>query len=97
MIYIAGDMFGAFLRQRQSMDLMWNGQAGLNVWGIGQIGALFAWVPLLVDMACSAAQRFTWRDRPQERQPEGCTDGAGKNTSSAGNKEGNGAPDNVCV
>jgi hypothetical protein len=35
----------------QRRDLDWDGQTGQNDWGVGQIGAPFAWAPLLFDMA----------------------------------------------
>jgi len=34
---------------RGIMDYLWNGQTDVNKWGIGQIGAPFAWAPVLVD------------------------------------------------
>lgn len=35
---------------RRGMNLLSDGEAGENLWGVGQIAALFAWVPLLVEM-----------------------------------------------
>ena len=46
--------FQAILNQRQAMDILWDGQTEKNFWGIGQVGAPLAWLPLLIDMSCSA-------------------------------------------
>jgi hypothetical protein len=50
LIYEALHLFRDMLEQRQGMNLLWEDQIGQNVWGIGQIAALFSWVPLIVDM-----------------------------------------------
>ncbi|KAI9775364.1 MAG: hypothetical protein M1839_001280 [Geoglossum umbratile] len=53
MVWVAVDSFQGTLLERRGMDLVWDGQTGENAWGIGQIGALFTWVPLLIDLAWS--------------------------------------------
>jgi hypothetical protein len=46
-------------RQRDDLDKIWDGQTGQNAWGVGQIGAPFAWAPLLLDMVCAVCTS-TW-------------------------------------
>jgi len=53
---------------RYGMDILWKGETGYNKWGVGQIGALFAWAPLLIDMIYDGLDRIkrwccTCRDR----------------------------------
>ena len=38
------------MRQRRAMIMLSDGTTGENLWNVGQIGALFAWAPLLVEM-----------------------------------------------
>jgi hypothetical protein len=68
MVWIAVDSFRGILLQRWGMDLIWDGQTGVNEWGIGQIGALFTWAPLLTDLAWSGVHdiRQWLGGRPQE-------------------------------
>ena len=73
MVWVAVDSFLESLLQRWGMDLVWNGQTEANAWGIGQIGALFTWVPLLIDLAWSGVHEIRqWLGgRAQEgTQPE---------------------------
>jgi hypothetical protein len=60
--YEVGSSFLSLLTVRSGMTTLWNDQTNVNTWGIGQVGAPFAWAPLLVDMAyegCGRLQR--WR------------------------------------
>ena len=54
---------------RASMDSVWHGKTGVNSWSIGQIGAPFAWVPLLVDMTYDGIERIkrSWQSRSNAR------------------------------
>lgn len=42
------------MRYRRTMILISDGKTGENFWGVGQIGALFTWAPLLVEMSYTA-------------------------------------------
>lgn len=42
------------MRQRRLMILLSDGATGEDLWNVGQIGAVFAWAPLLVDMGYNA-------------------------------------------
>jgi hypothetical protein len=56
-VFLASDALRSFqslLTQRQAMNILWYGQTENNFWGIGQIGAPLAWLPLLIDMSRSA-------------------------------------------
>jgi hypothetical protein len=61
MVWVAVSSFRRTLLQRWGMDLIWDGQTGENAWGIGQIGALFTWVPLLIDLAWSGVRDMCQR------------------------------------
>jgi hypothetical protein len=50
---MAGSLLEIIMRERRTMILLSNGRTGEHVWGVGQIGALFAWAPLLVEMSWS--------------------------------------------
>jgi hypothetical protein len=52
---LALSLLGRIMRERRAMTLMSDGKPAENVWGVGQIGALFAWAPLLVDLVYDAA------------------------------------------
>ena len=59
---------GAFLLDgifegRRGMILTSNDKYGENLWGIGQIAALFVWAPLLVEMGYTAVSG--WKSRPR--------------------------------
>jgi hypothetical protein len=57
------------------MDIIWSGQTGINQWGIGQIGAPFAWAPLIIDISCSGYERLrSWckSKRNKTSQHEQC-------------------------
>ena len=58
MMYEAINSFVDMIIVRASMDLVWHGQTGVNSWSIGQIGAPFAWIPLLVDMMYDGIKRI---------------------------------------
>ena len=60
---------------RSGMDNIWSGQTGINQWGIGQIGAPFAWAPLIADISCSGFERLrSWckSKRSKTSQREQC-------------------------
>jgi hypothetical protein len=60
--YIAINSSQDLMTQRGGMDVLWDGNTGKDFWGIGQIGAPFAWAPLLIDMAYSASDGIRqWR------------------------------------
>ena len=42
------------LCMRRTMLHLWNGETGENVWGFGQVSALFVWVPLFLEIGGSA-------------------------------------------
>jgi hypothetical protein len=42
------------MRGRRGMILISDGETGENLWGVGQIAALFAWAPLLVELGYNA-------------------------------------------
>ena len=47
------------MRQRRAMILLSDGTTGENLWNVGQIGALFAWAPLLVEMGYNGV--YGWK------------------------------------
>ena len=57
-------------RERSGMDIVWQGTTGVNQMGIGQIGAPFAWAPLITDMLYSASERVNrwWTTGRRERE-----------------------------
>lgn len=59
-----------FIIERTGMDVFWHGKTGVNQMGIGQIGAPFAWAPLIVDMAYSATESMKkwWTGEPSKRE-----------------------------
>jgi chromate transport protein ChrA len=74
LMYDAGDHFTSLLSMRYQMGLLWERQNGQNTWTIGQIGALFTWAPLLVDMLYSATRGVRgyvqhWRHGPSSDAP----------------------------
>ena len=58
MMYEAISSFVDMIIVRASMDLIWHGETGVNSWSIGQIGAPFAWIPLLLDMTYDGIKRI---------------------------------------
>ena len=66
---LAFDM-NQFIIERTGMDVFWHGKTGVNQMGIGQIGAPFAWAPLIVDMAYSATESMKkwWTGEPSKRE-----------------------------
>jgi len=56
-VWTAWAGFVATLQTRRIMSRGREGTTGEDVWGIGQIGALFSWAPLLLEMACSAVRK----------------------------------------
>jgi hypothetical protein len=51
---LATDWLISIMTLRHAMKLASDGRTGDDSWGIGQIGAPFAWAPLLVDMGYTA-------------------------------------------
>jgi hypothetical protein len=63
--YKATERLYELLRIRHGMDILWKGETGYNYWGVGQIGALLAWTPLLVDVVFDGLDgiRNWWHER----------------------------------
>jgi hypothetical protein len=55
---MAGSLLDIIIRERRTMILLSDGRTGENLWGVGQIGALFAWAPLLVEMSWNGVYGF---------------------------------------
>ncbi len=51
---VAAHLLNSIMRGRRAMFLISHGETGENLWGVGQIAALFAWAPLLVEMGYNA-------------------------------------------
>lgn len=56
--YNATERLYQVLLVRYGMDILWQGETGYNKWGVGQIGAPFAWAPLLIDMVYDGFNRI---------------------------------------
>jgi hypothetical protein len=52
---VAAYLLDGIMRGRRGMILNSDGETGENLWGVGQIAALFVWAPLLVEMGYNAA------------------------------------------
>jgi hypothetical protein len=63
--------FRFILLRRHMMNLVWEGATGEDVWGIGQIGAPFAWLPLLSEMIhCALKVAMEKRERKEKQVQE---------------------------
>ena len=51
---VAAYLLNSLMRARRAMSVAFNGETEENLWGVGQIAALFAWTPLLVEMGYNA-------------------------------------------
>lgn len=51
---VAAYMLDNIMRGRRGMILNSDGETEENLWGVGQIAALFVWAPLLVEMGYNA-------------------------------------------
>jgi hypothetical protein len=51
---VAAYLLDGIMRGRRGMILISDGETGENLWGVGQIAALFVWAPLLVEMGYNA-------------------------------------------
>ena len=51
---VAAYLLDGIMRGRRGMILNSDGETGENLWGVGQIAALFVWAPLLVEMGYNA-------------------------------------------
>jgi hypothetical protein len=51
---VAAYLLDDIMRGRRGMILDSNSETGDNLWGVGQIAALFVWAPLLVEMGYNA-------------------------------------------
>lgn len=51
---VAAYLLNNIMRGRRAMSVAFNGGTGENLWGVGQIAALFVWAPLLVEMGYNA-------------------------------------------
>jgi hypothetical protein len=65
---VAAYLLDDIMRGRRGMILDSNSETGENLWGVGQIAALFVWAPLLVEMGYNAVYGcktyFATRSRP---------------------------------
>ena len=53
LIWMPGCQIYNIMYAKDRMEILWNSEAGQTDWTVGQIGALFSWAPLIVDMAHS--------------------------------------------
>lgn len=54
---VIGSQFSNIFYAKAKMEILWNSEAGQTDWTIGQIGALFSWAPLTVDMVHSVVRQ----------------------------------------
>ena len=55
------DFLRLIIQARNIIKRVWEGKIGEDFWGIGQIAAIFTWVPLLVDLGYTAAKAIKAR------------------------------------